>query len=243
MRKFQKLGGMLLTSCMMLSLMACGSKANAASSEQISTSKVITAGTAKENKDLETNGPEEKAAETTAPETAEADKTETPETAGKVLVAYYSASGNTERVAKDIASAAGGDLFQITPAEPYTSSDLDWTDKSSRVNHEHDDESLRDVTLVTTDVENWAEYDTVFVGYPIWWGIAAWPVNNFVKNNDFTGKTVIPFATSSSSGIGESGKLLKEMAGSGDWKDGQRFGSGADTSEVASWVSTLGLAK
>lgn len=241
MRKIQKIGGMLLTSCMMLSLMACGSKANAASSEPTSTSRVITAGAAKENKELERKESERNVSETTASETAEADKTETSET-GKVLVAYYSASGNTARAAQNIASVTGGDLFEITPVEPYTSEDLNWTDKNSRVNHEHDDESLRNVTLVNTNVEKWTEYDTVFVGYPIWWGIAAWPVNNFVKNNDFTGKTVIPFATSSSSGIGQSGKLLEEMAGSGDWKEGHRFGSSADASEISSWVSSLGLA-
>ena len=95
--------------------------------------------------------------------------------------------------------------------------------------------------LTTTEVENWDDYDTVFIGYPIWWGIAAWPVDTFVKNNDFTGKTVIPFATSSSSGMGQSGTLLYEMAGTGDWQDGQRFSSGASQSDVADWVSGLGL--
>ena len=159
----------------------------------------------------------------------------------KVLVVYYSASGNTKRVAEDIAETAGGDLFEITPTEPYTSDDLNWTNSDSRVSREHDDESLRDVPLTTTEVENWDDYDTVFIGYPIWWGIAAWPIDNFVKNNDFTGKTVIPFATSSSSGMGQSGTLLEEMSGTGDWQDGQRFSSGASQSDVADWVSGLGL--
>lgn len=154
---------------------------------------------------------------------------------------YYSASGNTKRVAEDIAEVADGDLFEITPAEPYTSDDLNWTNSDSRVSREHDDESLRDVPLTTTEVENWDDYDTVFIGYPIWWGIAAWPVDTFVKNNDFTGKTVIPFATSSSSGMGQSGTLLSEMAGTGDWQDGQRFSSGASQSDVADWVSGLDL--
>ena len=156
---------------------------------------------------------------------------------------YYSASSNTKRVAEDIADAAGADLFEITPTEPYTSDDLNWTDDNSRVSREHDDESLRDVELVTTEVENLDDYDTVFIGYPIWWGIAAWPVDNFVKDNDFTGKTVIPFATSSSSGMGQSGELLQEMAGTGDWQDGQRFASSVDQKDVADWVSELGLAK
>ena len=135
---------------------------------------------------------------------------------GNVLVVYYSATGNTENAASYIAQATGGDLFEITPAEPYTDDDLNWSDENSRVTREHADESLRDVELTTTQVENWDSYDTVFIGYPIWWGIAAWPVDGFVEANDFTGKTVIPFCTSSSSGLGESGDLLAELAASGD---------------------------
>ena len=159
---------------------------------------------------------------------------------GKTLVVYFSGSGNTKRVAENIADATGGTLFELVPATPYTSEDLNWTLSGSRVNREHDDESLRDVPLVATTPENFSDYDTVFLGYPIWWGIAAWPVNNFVKNNDFSGKTVIPFATSSSSGMGQSGKLLADMAGTGNWKDGQRFSSGASESSVKDWVNSLG---
>lgn len=136
-------------------------------------------------------------APTTEP-TAEPTAEPTPESAsegGKTLVVYYSASGNTERVANVIAATTGGDTLSLEPINPYSDEDLDWTTDGSRVNLEHDDESLRDIELVQSTVDNWAEYDTVYVGYPIWWGIAAWPVNNFVKNNDFTGKTVIPFAT------------------------------------------------
>ncbi len=160
---------------------------------------------------------------------------------GKTLVVYYSASGNTKRVAEDIAEAAEADLFEIVPGEVYTSDDLNWTNPNSRVSREHDDESLRDVSLTTTEVENWEDYDTVFIGYPIWWGIAAWPVDNFVKDNDFTGKTVIPFATSSTSGMGQSGTLLADMAGTGDWQEGQRFSSGVSDKDVQSWVKGLGL--
>lgn len=164
------------------------------------------------------------------------------EITGKVLVAYFSASGNTERVAGYIATAAGGTLFEIEPADPYTGADLNWNDSSSRVVREHNDESLRDVPLVTTTPENFDEYDVVFIGYPIWWGIAGWGVNNFVKSNDFSGKTVIPFATSSSSGMGNSGTLLKQMAGNkGNWLDGQRFSSGASEKTVTDWVNGLKL--
>ncbi|OKZ79731.1 MAG: flavodoxin [Clostridium sp. CAG:12237_41] len=162
---------------------------------------------------------------------------------GKVLVVYYSATGNTKAVAESIADATGGDTFEIEPKEPYTDDDLDWTNDNSRVSKEHDDESLRDVELKTTTVKNWELYDTVFIGYPIWWYVAAWPVNTFVKNNDFSGKTVIPFCTSASSGVADSGQLLADMAGTGDWQDGERFSSGASDSEVADWVKELGYAK
>ena len=159
---------------------------------------------------------------------------------GKTLVVYYSATNHTEAVAGYIADATGGDLFELEPKEPYTSDDLDWTDADSRVSREHDDESLREVELASTTVENWDDYDTVFIGYPIWWGIAAWPTDSFVKANDFTGKTVIPFCTSSTSGLGESGELLAEEAGTGEWLDGERFSSGASEDEVREWVESLG---
>lgn len=164
-----------------------------------------------------------------------------PSTGSKILVAYFSGSGNTERVAQDIADELDADIFEITPVTPYTSADLDWTVDGSRVNREHDNEALRDIALTQTTPANWDEYDTVFIGYPIWWGIAAWPVNNFVRGNDFSGKTVIPFATSSSSGMGQSGTLLEEIANGGTWQSGQRFSSGVSSSTVRDWAAGLGL--
>lgn len=183
-------------------------------------------------------------APTEAPDAAEpADEQpeETSSEVGRTLVVYYSASGNTAAVAGYIADALGADTFELVPQEPYSTDDLNWTVNGSRVNREHDDESLRDIALVADSVDHWGEYDTVFIGYPIWWAIAAWPVNNFVKNNDFTGKTVIPFCTSASSGLGQSGELLAEMAGTGDWQTGERFRSNASRDDVADWVSSLGL--
>lgn len=177
-----------------------------------------------------------------AQEDAQTEKTNTEETdtaEGKTLVAYYSATGNTKAVAEMIAETLGADTFEITPAEPYTSEDLNWTDDSSRVSQEYSDPSIRTVELTADTVENWDSYDTVFIGYPIWWGIAAWPVSSFVAANDFAGKTVIPFCTSSSSGLGESGKLLAELAGTGNWQQGQRFRSSADAEEVLEWVNSL----
>ena len=219
----KKLTALLLSVVLVLSLAACGSANKPASSTT----------------QPETSAPtEQPESSSTAP--AESEPETQPET-GKTLVVYYSASGNTERVARDIAEAAGADLFEIVPTEVYTSDDLDWTNPDSRVSREHDDESLRDVPLTTTEVPDWDSYDTVFIGYPIWWGIAAWPVDTFVKNNDFTGKTVIPFATSSSSGMGQSGSLLADMAGTGEWQEGQRFSSGVSSADVQSWVNGLGL--
>ena len=160
---------------------------------------------------------------------------------GGTLVVYFSATGNTEEAAGYIASLTGGDLFELEPVEPYTSEDLNYSDDNSRVSLEYADESLREVELAADTVENWDDYDTVFIGYPIWWGIAAWPVDGFVEANDFTGKTVIPFCTSSSSGMGQSGELLAELAGTGDWQEGQRFSSGVSEADVEEWLSTLGL--
>ena len=137
----------------------------------------------------------------------------------------------------------GADTFEITPVQTYTSDDLNWNNNNSRVSKEHNDESLRDVELTKVTPDNWESYDTVLIGYPIWWYIAAWPVNNFVKGNDFTGKTVIPFCTSASSGLGESGSLLQKMAGTGNWKEGQRFSSGASSSDVSKWVKSLNISK
>ena len=171
-----------------------------------------------------------------APETPE-----TPAEESNVLVAYFSATGNTERVANAIAEATGGDLFELTPADPYTDADLDWTDESSRVVREYENPEERDVALTVDTPDNWADYDVVYLGYPIWWGIAAWPVNDFVASNDFTGKTVIPFCTSSSSGLGESGQLLADLAGTGTWLEGERFRSSASQEDVTAWVESLGL--
>ena len=170
--------------------------------------------------------------------------TETPETPAEesnVLVAYFSATGNTERVANAIAEATGGDLFEITPAAPYTDDDLNWTDENSRVVQEYENPEERDVELTAYTPDNWADYDVVYIGYPIWWGIAAWPVDGFVEANDFTGKTVVPFCTSSSSGLGESGQLLADLAGTGTWLEGQRFRSSASQEDVNAWVESLGL--
>lgn len=183
--------------------------------------------------------------------TAESDVTENEEEAlqdnenteksSKVLVAYYSATGNTKAAAETIADAADGELFELQPAEAYTTEDLDYNDPESRVCKEHADPDLQDVKLEEVTPESFSNADVVFLGYPIWWGEAAWPVNEFVKENDFTGKTVIPFCTSASSSLGDSGENLAEMAGTGEWQEGKRFSSGVSEEEIQNWIGSLDL--
>ena len=178
----KKLIALLLSLMLVFSLAACGNNPQAAETEPATSTPV--------------------SEETQEPETLEeTEAADTESTGGKTLVVYYSASGNTENVSNVIAKTLGADLFELEPVEPYSNDDLNWTNDDSRVTREHENEDERDVELVSATVDNWSEYDTVFIGYPIWWGIAAWPVDEFIETNDFTGKTVIPFATSASSGM------------------------------------------
>ena len=167
--------------------------------------------------------------------------TSLPQLSGRSLVVYYSASGNTRRVAQAIAEQLGADTFEVTPVQPYTSADLNWTDRSSRVVQEYEDESLRNILLTSTTVPDWDNYENVFIGYPIWWGIAAWPMSSFVSANDFSGKNVVPFCTSLSSGIGQSGELLAELAGTGSWLDGYHFSSSTTANDIAALAESLSL--
>lgn len=166
-----------------------------------------------------------------------------PQTSGKTLVAYYSASGTTERIAEYLAEEMNADVFVITPVNEYTSTDLNWTDSNSPIVQEHEHPDTRHVELVQTTPEHFADYDNVFIGYPIWWQEAAWVVDDFVKENDFTGKNVIPFCTSMSSPLGESDTKLATMAGTGNWLDGMRFTSYSTKESVQAWVAGLDLAK
>lgn len=158
---------------------------------------------------------------------------------GKILVIYFSATNNTKNVAKKIANNLNADIFEIIPEDEYTSADLNWTNDNSRVSKEHEDESLRNVQLKNTKVENWETYDIVIIGYPIWWGVAAWPVNTFVQSNDFSGKTVIPFCTSASSSLGQSGELLAKLANSGNWLEGYRFSSHPSDDDIKAFTGKI----
>ena len=236
---------MILIGATAVSLLAgCGS--DTAGSQQNSTGNSAQSGVREDTAQTEEESSvTEEVAQTEEESVVMEDTAQTEEqsgdASGNVLVVYFSATGNTEEVANVIAETTGGELFEIEPAEPYSDADLNWSDDNSRVSREHADESLRDVELAADTVENWDSYDTVFIGYPIWWGIAAWPVDTFVEANDFTGKTVMPFCTSSSSEIGDSGSLLADLAGTGDWQEGMRFRSGSDAADVQAWVESLGL--
>lgn len=157
-----------------------------------------------------------------------------------ILVAYYSAQGHTESVANTLADELNADTFVITPTQPYTREDLNYNNDDSRVSTEHLDEN-RHVELETITPDNFDSYDTILIGYPIWWANAAWVIDDFVTENDFSVKTVIPFCTSASSPLGESGTLLADMAGTGDWQEGIRFSSSVDEEEVRQWANELGL--
>lgn len=156
-----------------------------------------------------------------------------------ILVVYFSAQEHTKRVANIIKENLNADIFEIKPKDKYTTSDLNYNDNNSRVSKEHNDETLRSIELISTNVPNWDKYDTILIGYPIWWGIAAWPVNTFVKSNDFTNKTIIPFCTSASSSLGNSGKNLEKLANGGTWLDGKRFSSSVSENEIKEWTKSI----
>lgn len=156
----------------------------------------------------------------------------------KTLVAYFSASGQTARLAKTIAHAAKADLHEIAPAEPYTSADLDWHDKRSRSSVEMDDPSSRPV--IARRVKNMDAYETVLVGFPIWWYVAPTIVNTFLESYDFSGKTVIPFATSGGSSMGRTLDVLKQCCSPETrWKPGRVLPSRASEAEARRWLESL----
>lgn len=157
---------------------------------------------------------------------------------GNVLIAYFSATGTTASAAEKLASATGGTLFRITPAQPYTSADLNWNNKQSRSSVEMADPKAR--PALKGKVDNLAAYDVVFLGYPIWWGVAPRIINTFIESHDLKGKKLVPFATSGGSSISESVSALRETYSDLDWKDGKLL-NGASQKTVADWVNSLGL--
>ena len=177
--------------------------------------------------------------------TPESPTTETTENiyekdTARTLVIYFSATGTTKGVAEKIASVTGADLYEIVPKETYTDADLNYNDSGTRATREQNDPDARpEFETIDLDIEN--NYSTVFLGYPIWWGQEPRIMDTFVESYDFSGITVIPFCTSGSSGIGNSGRNLSEKAGSGRWLDGNRFSGSVSEDDLKSWISGLAI--
>ena len=215
--KFKKTIGIVLVFVLLFSLAAC---ANNNTSDQTQTSAESA---------------------TTASAAGSASSAKNTSSGKKAIVVYFSGSGNTKRVAELVANETGSELFELVPTTPYSDDDLNWRDENSRVQKEHNDTSLQNIELTSTAVPDWESYNAVLFGYPLWWREAAWPVNSFVKGNDFSGKTVIPFCTSTSDGIGDSGSKLAQMAGTGTWQEGMRFSENDDESSIREWAKSLNL--
>ena len=208
-----------------------GEEADANSAGEETAAETETAETETETTETET----EPAADT---ETAETTEPESEQTGG-TLVVYFSATGNTQAVAQTIADTLGAEIYQIVPEQPYTDEDLNWNVADSRVNVEHEDPSFR--PAIAGGVPDLSGYDTIFIGYPLWWREAPNIVWNFVESADLSGKTVIPFCTSMSDDIGSSGDTLAAMAPEATWLAGARFGESLDEASVVAWVEGLGV--
>ncbi len=214
MRKLKKWSCLLLALLMLPALAACGKKQQPDSD-------------ASQNEVQDTDTPQ--------------DSTPTEEQT-KVLVVYFSATGSTKAVAGYIAETLGADTFELTPQEPYLAADLDYNNSESRVCREHADPALQDVALTSATVEHWEQYSTVFVGFPIWWYQAPRIIQTFLESADFSGKTVIPFATSGGSGMGKTVELLRSScAPDTRWNEGKRLSSHASAQEVSAWTKSLSL--
>ena len=175
---------------------------------------------------------------TTTPEPTP-EPTPDPDEGTDVLIAYFSCTGNTEAIANHLDSILDADLYEIVPEVPYTSEDLNYGDSSSRTSIEMNDPDAR--PAISGSVENMEDYEVIFLGYPIWWGDAPRIISTFLESYDFDGKTIVPFCTSGSSGIGSSADDLQALTSGATWLDGQRFSGGASEETVAAWVNGLGI--
>ncbi|MBR0312961.1 MAG: flavodoxin [Oscillospiraceae bacterium] len=217
---------LILALMLTLALTACGAK-------EPQTQEAPAPATTETVTPAETPAPTETPATTVENAAAEAEQT----AEGDVLVAYFSATGTTKGVAEKLASAVGGDLYEIVPAEPYSDADLNWNDRESRSTREQNDKSARPgIASETLDLSGYA---TIYVGYPIWWGEEPRIMDTFVESYDFSGKTMIPFCTSSSSGIGSSGRNMEQLTSGATWLDGSRFSGGVSEDELRAWADGL----
>jgi flavodoxin len=210
---------------MVLGLSACGA-APAETNDQNKETETLSEGT-------DVNEKENTAEENTEP----AEDSESQESDSKVLIAYFSATGTTKGVAEKIAAITGGDLYEIQPAVPYTDDDLNYNDSSTRATVEQNDQSVR--PEIGSDDISLEDYQTVYLGYPIWWEEEPRIMDTFVEKYSFEGITVIPFCTSGGSGIGRSGSNLEALAKSGTWLEGRRFSGNVSESDLQSWIDSM----
>ena len=209
----------VLAAVMVISLAACGGSKTSTKTEQTTAPAVTPAATAEP--------------------TADASDNENSGTISNILVAYFSATGNTRTIAEYIADSAKADIYEIVPETPYTDEDLNYGNNNSRTSTEQNDTSARPV--ISGTVENIEQYDVIFLGYPIWWGEAPKIMYTFLESYDFTGKTIIPFCTSGSSPIGTSALNMRPSAPDADWYDGDRLDSSSSREDIASWVEKFDL--
>lgn len=225
----KKIAALLITVTMILGLAACGNSSNVEENANAKNTVTNDANSEK-NQGTTENG--------TSAENVGSDS-ETTESNGRILVAYFSATGTTEGVAEKLANGLGADLYEITPAEPYTDADLDYNDKNSRSTKEMNDPAARpEIEGFVAGIDN---YDTVFIGYPIWWGDAPKIVYTFIETYDFSDKTIVPFCTSASSGIGSSATNLEKFTTGATWLEGKRFGGNDSQETIMDWVSSLDI--
>lgn len=225
---------LLLMVCLCISLAACGG-----GQETNSTAERGSVASGESQSETTESAAERETEESEVPEhnTQQSERQKPADTENHTLVVYFSNTGNTRAIAEGIANGLDADSYEIIAEDPYTEEDLDYGDDNSRSTIEMKDPSVRPV--IAESVENMDQYDTVYLGYPIWWGEAPRILDTFVESYDFTDKTVIPFCTSASSGMGSSASTLEELAGSGNWLDGQRFSGSESPESVLEWVNSL----
>ena len=216
---------MVLVLLLTLTLFGCGS-APVQSTPTEAPKQELPAQTVTPTPESEKSGQEEP-----QPEAPEADTEDIAHS--KVLVVYFSATGTTKGVAERIASVTGGDLVEIIPAQPYTTEDLNYNDRTTRATVEQNTPDARPEIANEISLDG---YDTVYLGYPIWWGKAPRILSTFVESHDFTGIAVIPFCTSGSSGAGSTGETLLEQAGSGNWQSATRFSGSVSDADLKVWI-------
>ena len=237
MRRSSLLIGVLTCLVLALGLTACGKGASVSNTENSAdktenTTTESSVASASNITEKETAASEEETSSVTATEKAQ------PQSGKDTLVVVFSATGTTKKVAERIATIEDADLYEITAAIPYSDEDRDWTDSNSRCTKEQNDSSVRpEISSETISLDG---YKTIYIGYPIWFGQEPRIMDTFVESYNFDGITMIPFCTSGSSGIGQSGKNLEANAGSGNWAEGKRFAGNASEEEIKEWVDSMG---